>query len=72
MTVGELREILSKFDSTKKVYILTPDDSPLGGGLDIANIFEVNGSSEDFDNAVYLVENQEVNIGQFNFIFDPP
>ena len=56
MTVGELIEKLKEFDSSKKVYILTTDDSPLSGGFDIENILEVNGSKKELDNAVYIVE----------------
>lgn len=56
MTVGELIEKLKEFDSSKKVYILSTDDSPLSGGFDIDNVLEVNGSNKELDNAVYIVE----------------
>lgn len=56
MIVKELIERLNKFDPNKKVVVTTENENPIGGGLDIINIFEIAGSNTEEDNAVYLVE----------------
>jgi len=56
MTVGELITKLKGFDSDKTVYILEPSENPIGGGAGINNIFEIGGSNETMDNAIYIME----------------
>ena len=56
MKVHELIEKLKEFDSEKEVYILASDDNPIGNGFEISDVFTINGSKNDVNNAVYLVE----------------
>lgn len=56
MKVKDLKEKLNDFDENKEVFILTRDDNPVGGGLDIEDIYEINGSRDLVNNAVYIIE----------------
>jgi len=56
MKVHELIDKLKEFDKEKEVFILSPDDNPIGNGLAIMDIFTINGSKDNINNAVYIVE----------------
>ena len=54
MTVKELIEKLKTFPEDYKVYLMWDDDNPLEGGADIEDVFTVNGSKVECNNAVYI------------------
>lgn len=56
LTVQDLINKLQEFDKDKEVYILCSDENPITGGNDIIDVFTINGSKDNINNAVYLVE----------------
>jgi len=56
MKVHELIQKLNEFDSEKEVYILASDDNPINNGFEISDVFTINGSKDNINNAVYIVE----------------
>lgn len=56
MLVQELIDKLKEFDPNKPVFVLPPDENPIGGGSVIDDVFLVQGSNDESNNAVYLVE----------------
>ena len=54
MIVKELIDTLKKMDPNHKVYILDKCENPIGGGVEIDDIYEISGSTDEANNAVYI------------------
>lgn len=56
MKVKDLIKKLQTFAEDKEVYVIWDDENPTQGGSEIKDLFEIHGSNNDINNAVYIVK----------------